>query len=665
MMQSENRSAIKTVLRAMAVLAACASGSAALDARAQDDLRAREEAAVRAAVALVGPSVVRIETIGGLERVEQMVLGEGPTTGLVVHEDGFIVSSAFNFIRQPSSILVYLPDGTRAAARVVARDESRRLVLLKAEFNGPLPVPAAVPRDAVRAGAWSIAVGRTLDPKVPNLSVGVISAVDRIWGKAIQTDAKISPSNYGGPLIDIHGRVLGVLVPLSPQSQDEVAGVEWYDSGIGFAVPLVDILARLDRWKEGNDLVPGILGISLKGDNDYVDPPIVEIVRVNSPAGKSGVRKGDRIAKIDGRPTDRVAQLKHVLGRAYAGDSVELELARGDETVRVSVQLTDTLIPYAHAYLGVLPPRVSSGAPGVAAFHVFPDSPAAKAGIRPGDLLVACDGVELTDTASLRAQLAQHPPGDTIAVRCVRGTETLDIACALSPVSESLPESLPEIAAPIGLPPEERPSVGKLPIRIPEQANTCSAYVPEDLDPRESFGLLVWLHAPGDPDTDAPIVAWKEHCRKHRFILLLPRAHDESGWRMTEAEFIRKSIEQVRTAYRIDRERIAVGGSQTGAAMACMIGLTQRDLVRGIVMHEAALPARIRLPDNEPSLRLQLLISSRNRSRIAAAVEEGIAALRERRFPVTVLSIADDAPREVSDGQRSDIARWLGALDRL
>ena len=51
------------------------------------------------------------------------------------------------------------------------------------------------------------------------MSVGIVSALDRIWGKAIQTDAKISPNNYGGPLVDIGGRVLGVLVPMSPDGQ--------------------------------------------------------------------------------------------------------------------------------------------------------------------------------------------------------------------------------------------------------------------------------------------------------------------------------------------------------------------------------------------------------------------------------------------------------------
>ena len=56
--------------------------------------------------------------------------------------------------------------------------------------------------------------------------------------------------NYGGPLIDISGRVLGVLVPASPHAQDETAGVEWYDSGIGFAIPMEDINAVLPRLRK-------------------------------------------------------------------------------------------------------------------------------------------------------------------------------------------------------------------------------------------------------------------------------------------------------------------------------------------------------------------------------------------------------------------------------
>ncbi|MFP6648785.1 MAG: trypsin-like peptidase domain-containing protein, partial [Pirellulaceae bacterium] len=195
-----------------------------------------EQQAFRQAVAVASPSIVRIETIGGLEKVGQVLLGDGPTSGVVVSADGYILSSAFNFVRQPTSILVTTPSGKRAAAKIVARDHSRMLVLLKVNSQEPFPVAPLAPREELQVGQWAIAIGRTLSRETANISVGIISATNRIWGKAIQTDSKISPVNYGGALVDIEGRVAGILVPLSPQGQSsELAGTEWYDSGIGFA----------------------------------------------------------------------------------------------------------------------------------------------------------------------------------------------------------------------------------------------------------------------------------------------------------------------------------------------------------------------------------------------------------------------------------------------
>ncbi|HTN75585.1 MAG TPA: S1C family serine protease, partial [Pirellulaceae bacterium] len=246
-----------------------------------DDLQQAEEAAFKAATATVAPSVVRIETFGGQEKIGNVLVGAGPTTGLIVSDDGYILSSAFNFAQKPSSILVTLPGGKRAAAQIVARDHSRMLVLLKVATSDKLPVPTAVPREEMSVGQWTVAVGRTFDQAEPNLSLGVLSAKQRIWGKAIQCDAKISPSNYGGPLIDLRGHVLGLLVPMSPQGEGETAGAEWYDSGIGFAVPLAELMPRLEKLKQGQDLFAGLLGISLKGNDLYNAPATIVACQPN------------------------------------------------------------------------------------------------------------------------------------------------------------------------------------------------------------------------------------------------------------------------------------------------------------------------------------------------------------------------------------------------
>ena len=208
------------------------------------DAEAELTDAIRAAAAEAAPSVLRIETFGGLEKVGDVLVGSGPSTGLVLSEDGFVLCSAYSFAQQPTSVLVTLPSGKRAAAKIVARDNSRMLVLLKVNTDEALTPPQLVARNEMQVGQTAIAMGRTFDAKTPNLSVGILSATHRIWGKAIQTDAKISPSNYGGPLIDLRGRVLGILVPMSPQGEGALAGAEWYDSGIGFAVPLAAIASN-------------------------------------------------------------------------------------------------------------------------------------------------------------------------------------------------------------------------------------------------------------------------------------------------------------------------------------------------------------------------------------------------------------------------------------
>ena len=224
-----------------------------LRAAADDDLESLEQKALTAAVQRVAPSVVGIETVGGLERVKKVLFGAGPTTGLVIDSQGYIVSSAFNFVNKPASILVRLPDGKRKPAKLVATDHSRMIVLLKIEVERPLPVPEIAPEADLRVGQWCVGVGRTFESErremtgPPNMSVGILSAVGRVWGKALQSDAALSPSNYGGPLVDIRGRVMGVIVPLSPQSADEMAGVEWYDSGIGFAIPAEQIRNMLPK----------------------------------------------------------------------------------------------------------------------------------------------------------------------------------------------------------------------------------------------------------------------------------------------------------------------------------------------------------------------------------------------------------------------------------
>lgn len=640
-----------------------AVGLAATLARAQDDLHAQEEAAIKQAAQSVAPSVVRIETFGGTEKVGDVLVSSGPTTGLVVSEDGYILSSAFNFVQKPSSILVTLPSGKRAAAQIVARDHSRMLVLLKVSTDETLTVPTAVPRDEMQVGQWTIAVGRTYEQALPSISVGVLSAKNRIWGKAIQSDAKISPSNYGGPLVDIRGRVLGILVPLSPMADSEVAGAEWYDSGIGFAVPLADILPRLEQLKQGKDLHPGLLGVSLKGNNVNADPALLVGCHPRGPADKAGLKAQDRIIEVDGQPVARQGELKHILGTRYAGDTVQVVALRGSERVEVSIELAAKLEPFVQPMLGILPRRATKEA-GVVVRQVLEGTPAAEAGLAAGDRITAIGESEIKDAAAAAEALAALEPGNKINVTYVRGDDEKTVELTLAALVGDIPAEHSPAHEELDAAAMERPAVGTVEIKIPEEQNECAAYVPEKYHPDAPHGLLVVLHAAGSYDRDQLIGRYKPICDRHELILLLPRSADAARWTSGDVAFIKKAIDDVLTHYNVDRGRIVTTGYQSGGAIAWLTALAHQDLVRGVAAVESAFPTRASVPQGEPARRYWYYSASSSKSPQKKEIDQGLERIRERKHPLVVRETGA-SPRELTDEERAELGRWLDSLDRL
>jgi serine protease Do len=632
-------------------------------ASAQESLDDLEEQAIRSAVDAVAPSVVQIETVGGLERVGKLLVGTGPTTGLIVSDDGYILSSAFNFVQKPTSILVSLPGGNRAAAQIVARDHSRMLVLLKVSTTEKLDVPQAVPREEMQVGQWAIAVGRTLSKGEPNFSVRIVSALDRILGRAIQTDAKVSPVNYGGPLIDIRGRVLGVLVPLSPQGQEsEIAGAEWYDSGIGFAVPLADINARLETLKSGKDLHPGVLGVTLKRGDMYSLPAELLGVRSDGPAGKAGLKAGDVIVEVDGTPIERQAQLRHALGRRYAGDKVKVAFRRGMERIEAEVPLVEKLAPYQHPFLGILPLR--GPGPGVGVRFVYPESPAAKAGIQAGDRIVAVNQAPIVGRLEMIDQVALLEPGKVVSLSIERGSEKLSIELTPAKLPTDLPPELPPAQPEPAQSADPKPATGLVEIKLPEEKNDCAAYVPETYHPQVPHGVVIWLHGPGGVNREALATRWKAACEKHHFLVLAPQASDPTKWEPTDDAFVIKTLDDLATHYNVDRSRIAVYGHQTAGSMAFLVALNHVDRVRAVVAVDAAPPARTVLPENDPLTRLAFFLATAEKSPASAGAKAVAQRLQAALYPVLVRSLGDQS-RDLTDAEISDLVRWLDSLDRI
>ena len=632
------------------------------------DLDELERQAFRAAVDRVAPSVVRIETIGGLERVERLLVGSGPTTGLVASDDGYILSSAFNFANKPASILVQLPDGSRKPARLVATDHNRMLVLLKIDPPKPLPVPAWAAKHETRVGQWAIAVGRAFDSSRPSLAVGVISAVNRIWGKAIQTDAAVSPNNYGGPLVDLHGRVLGLLVPMSPEEKDIVAGVEWYDSGIGFAVPAEDLQAIVPRLKSGKDLYPGVIGIRFASPSLHIADPVIAGSRPNSPAFKAGLKKDDRFLEIDGRKITRAAEIKEAISRRYAGEKLRVKIQRDGKPLDVEVELAEKLDPYAHPFLGILPlrntPPAADGKPaGVTVRFVYPDSPAGKAGIVAGDVLASLGGQPIADAAQARLRISDYQPAAQVELQFRRDQETRKATVELAGLPEGVPAGpLPGAGKPSGPPPGERPEVGTFKMPAGSFKSEVWAYVPDDYDPAAAYGLVLWLHGAGGLKEKELIARWKPHCDRDRLILLAPKAADGDRWQPQDLEMIRTLVAQVRQRYAIDAARIVACGQEAGGRLACLVSFANPEAVRGVVMIDA--PVAGQAPENEPDHRLAFYVARASKARGAEEINEAVEALREMKYPVTLKDLGEK-PRPLSEEDLGELARWIDTLDRI
>ncbi len=530
----------------LALLAAGRTVSAA------DDLDAMEQRALSAAVDRVAPSVVRIETVGGLEKVERVLFGAGPTTGLVVDSSGYILSSAFNFVNKPASILVRLPDGTRKPAKLIATDHNSQVVLLRIEADHPLPVPEAAPLAEMRVGQWCVAVGRTFEESRPNLSVGILSALGRVMGKALQTDAPTSPNNYGGPLVDVHGRVMGVIVPLSPQSTEELAGIEWYDSGIGFAIPLESIKAVLPKLRKGQDLFAGVAGVYMQSKNLFTGDTVIASCRPNSPASKAGFKAGDRIIEIGGRKISRTGEVKQEISRRYAGDKLHFAIMRGDRRIEADLVLASKLETYQHGFLGILPMR-GGEQKGAAVRYVYPGSPAAEAKIEPDDVIASVAGVKVEDRDALNSRISELEPGMNAELEVLHKGKSRKVAVRLA----ALPTDLPPPVLPAARPHDDaaaaaqKVKVGRIDLSVAEFKNTAWAYVPEHYDPAVAHGVVVWLHGNAAPDAKDLLALWKPLCDSLDLLLVVPKAAG-TNWQLDEATYVEKLVGQLKFGYTID-----------------------------------------------------------------------------------------------------------------
>ena len=354
----------------LAAALALAAPSAAQRAVDPDEF-AELEPVLQHALAKAAPFVVTVETFGGTRKVLAGDEGgdgqapaprpatpggrpggalkdpgfhqsQGRSTGVVLSRDGWILVSRFALNYDPTTILVTTGGKTYPATRK-GEDTSRGIALVKIDAQD-LPAAEFVQPKDVRVGQWAFALGRTFGADEPTVHFGIVSALRRQFGRALQIDAYTSPANYGGPVIDLDGRVLGIAVPLSPAGRD--AGVEWYDSGIGFAATIADIPELVERMQKGDVLHRGWLGVAL--DNGYLGPGarLAGTPREGA-ASQAGLKRGDIVLEVDGTPVMHNFHLQVLVGAHMGGDSVGLKVKKKgvDEPVSMTVLLPE--VPFA------------------------------------------------------------------------------------------------------------------------------------------------------------------------------------------------------------------------------------------------------------------------------------------------------------------------------
>jgi serine protease Do len=547
--------------------------------------------AVRTAVSQAEASVVRIRMVGA-RHSESSVGVSLVTTGVVISADGHIITSAFALQGNPQAILVETQDGSTTEAAVVATDHLRKLVLLKAG-QGNWRDPVIAPQGEVRIGQWVIAMGRMYASEASSLSVGIVSALNRIHGLVLQTDAKISPVNYGGPLVDLKGRIAGILVPMSPRGREDAsAGVEWYDSGIGFAIPIEEVIETAHQMKTEGDRYPGRFGISLTATSPLAGRVSVRSVHPGGPADVAGIKPGDEFVTVNGVSISRPGILESIIGRSYAGSRMTADVRRDGELLKMEVELAWELSPLSYGFVGLLP---IAGADredesNDVTVVVLPDSPAAAAGLSGTIQCRSLAGQRTDSIASLVTTAGTLQPGaspeleywldDQENVQSVT-LQVANLPGTVSAVPSGVLHALETDDEPNSEPAD---TVQRTEISVGKSGKCIVFQFPQAAAPRDGRPRLpgvVVLCSENADDEPAILRRWEKLIRTHNLQVVIPVNPEGSLLSSGSARLIGQCLARMRESHPYDPLRVVAVADTGQIALAAALALTPRSPVRG------------------------------------------------------------------------------------
>jgi len=411
------------------------------------------------------PSVVFIRAEGGMDsssnqmfndeffnhffggpprRSQQPQISQG--SGFIISKEGHIMTN-LHVVRGAKKLTVTLQDGTnrQVSASYIGGDSHTDIAVIKIddEYGNNYPFLELGDSDDLEVGEWVVAIGNPFSLEA-SVSAGIISAKGRQglqitdYEDFIQTDAAINPGNSGGPLIDLDKKVMGMNTAIVSQSGGYM--------GIGFAIPSNILMNIKQQLVENGVVTRGFLGVSLQPiDSDLAEAfgtsttqgaLVVDVVE-GSPAEEAGLKQGDIITKMNGMSVKGPGQLRNDVVLLPPGTKVTLTINRNGKTMSMPVTLgtfgANTLVSSTTAsqHLGfsvdnltnqnIQQYKFNQEDKGVVVVTVEANTPADRAGIKPGFLVMAVNHQKITTVTEFNESLENVKTGERILLLVRQG----------------------------------------------------------------------------------------------------------------------------------------------------------------------------------------------------------------------------------------------------
>ena len=293
-------------------------------------------------------SVVLIESTIVSEVMGQTATGVASGSGFIMSGDGYVVTN-FHVVEGASSVNVVLYDGKSLPAQLVGYDSTNDIALLKVEANGLSPVILGSSDDLI-VGDQVVAIGNPLGELTSTLTVGYVSAKERTVStdgtvmNMIQTDAAINSGNSGGPLFNMKGEVVGITTAKYSGSSSSGASIE----GIGFAIPMDDVLEELQELRDFGYIKSAYLGVMVQNMDTSVAsiyglPVGAYVVGVEEGycAHRAGIQEKDIIVAVGDEKITTITDLTRALRDYEPGDKAKLTVYRAGQYMTLLVVLDE------------------------------------------------------------------------------------------------------------------------------------------------------------------------------------------------------------------------------------------------------------------------------------------------------------------------------------